>query len=220
MSGDMRPALPQDDVRNARPAYVEPVSDIPLQYAALGVEPADFADIGIPKLCLVVLRTPRRVCLCSGPPSFSISVGGVVGVGSYEQMAGPHAGRIVALMAYDQAVRDRAEVQFPGITVGSYVSMIQGQPTVTSPASLLEVPATPCLDDAAPEPLLQASSFAFVPAWLATEPPLPLSPLPGCWAELGAAVLAVSQGWDAHVLDLARDSGMIPDPATGPTVIA
>jgi hypothetical protein len=123
-------------------------------------------------------------------------------------------------MTDQQPIRDRAKVQFPGIAVSRDVPAVHGQPPISPPSGLPEVPASARLENVTPEAVLQRPISTLVPAWLATEPPQPLSPLEWPRTELSAAVLAVRQGGDAHVLDLARGGGQIPDPATGPVVIA
>jgi hypothetical protein len=213
---DMRPTFPLDDVGNTRRAYAVYVPNLPLQDAALGIQPPDLANVGIFECGLVVLRAAHPVGSAgSNSPALGQHIRSVVSGRAEKEMRRTHARWVVALMTDEQPVRDRTEVQFPGEAVGGYVVAVLTQPSVASPAGLLEVPAPSGLEDAAPEPLLQGSALTLVPAWLATEPRQPLSPFEWPRFELSAAVLAVRQGGNAHVLNIAQDGEGIPDPATG-----
>ena len=100
--GDMRPPGAAQDTGYGPDADPKLVGKVSLAGSSGGINPAYAPD---------VLWFKDNAGIHSSP--LSVHVSDVVSIGADEQMAGPHAGRIVALVADMQSGWDRAVGQFP-----------------------------------------------------------------------------------------------------------
>lgn len=158
---DMRPPFAKDNSGNMGLTDSNPVCNGLLTYATGCIQFSNLPDFCGGQGAIVMQFAAHPIgCSCNDIASFAIPIGGIVGMGAKEQMAGAHAGGIVALMADDQSVRDRAEMQFPRKTVSTDMLAIGKQPSIAAHSEILVEPAGACLADILPKPLFCRPAFA------------------------------------------------------------
>jgi len=159
--GHMRPTGAAQDAGYGPDADPELVGKVSLAGSSSGINPADAPD---------VLWLKDNAGIHS--PSLGVHVSDVLGVGAEEQMAGPHAGRIVALVADMQSGWDRAVGQFPREAVRPDLFVANLQSAISVVANVFVVPASSAFDGASPEPLFNGSPSPRIRAGSTTEAPI------------------------------------------------
>jgi len=156
--GHMRPSCAAQDTGYGPDADPELVGKVSLTGSSSGINPADAPD---------VLWFENNAGIHSA--SLGVHVSDVVGIGAEEQMAGPHAGWIVALMADMQSGWDRAVGQLPREAMRSDLFVVYQKPAVAMIPDVFVVPASSAFDGTSPEPLFKGSPSSRIGAHPTTE---------------------------------------------------
>jgi len=154
----MRPPGAAQDAGHGAETDTELVGECSLAGPSRSINPADAPDP-----CSI--QSYAR----SEPSSFCVHIRDVVGIGAEEQMAGPHACRVVALMADVHPDWDRPFGQFPREPVSFSLLVADLYPAIAKIVYAWVNPATALLNDILPEPLIKRPLSAGVRAQSTTE---------------------------------------------------
>lgn len=149
---------------------VEAVLPPTLQSTAFTAEPAnplalpDPTDDGVLRRVLMALRAPRLlgVVAARSAAPLLIPVSHVVRRGAQEEMVGPHARRIVAVVTNKEAIGDRCAGQLPGDAVGMEILPVHTEMSVSPPIvrATCPDPAIGTASDLRPKALRERSPVA------------------------------------------------------------